>query len=195
MKSQAKIKSQAKTTWTVLILLLCLFAAFRGVRRVFSAGSSTPSAPARAGTPSAGGRAFALSSLQKVTLKIGKHTLHVWVMDTDAKREEGMMLLRDKQVKADEGMLFVFPYPAPLSFWMKNTRIPLDVAYLGADKRIINMAQMKALDETSVLSEAPAQYALEVKRGTLEKWAVTDGTLVVFPPVAAHDPPPAPSAL
>ena len=180
------MKIQAKAAWIAPTVLLCLFAAFYGVRRVFSAGAPAPSAPARAATPSAGGRKFALRSLQKVALKIGKHTLYVWVMDTDAKREEGMMFLKDKQVKPDEGMLFVFPYADPLSFWMKNTRIPLDVAYLGADKRIINIAQMKAFDETPVLSEAPAQYALEVKRGTLERWAVPDGALVVFPPVAAH---------
>jgi uncharacterized membrane protein (UPF0127 family) len=181
------MKCQVKTALIIPIFLACSLAASYGIRQLLPTGSSALNSPAHAGTPAAGGRRFALRSLQKVTLKIGPHTLQVWVMDTDAKREEGMMFLRNKQVKANEGMLFVFPYAAPLSFWMKNTLMPLDVAYLGADKRIINTAQMKALDETPFLSEAPAQYALEVKQGTLEKWAVTDGTRVVFPKVAAHD--------
>ena len=182
------MKRQFKPASLIAALCVCVLAAVLFYfRQSFPAASSAQAAPASAAP--AGGRTFALSSLQKVPLKIGKHTLHVWVMDTDAKREEGMMFLKDKQVKPDEGMLFVFPYAAPLSFWMKNTLIPLDVAYLGADKRIINIAQMKALDETPIPSEAPAQYALEVKRGTLERWAVPDGALVVFPPVAAHDPP------
>lgn len=188
------MKRQTKAVWSIPIFLLCFFVVFYGVRHLLAAGSSAPTPPAQAALPAAEQRQFALNALQKIPLKIGSHTLKVWVMDTDAKREEGMMFLKDKQVKASEGMLFVFPYAAPLSFWMKNTLIPLDVAYLGADKRIINIAQMKARDETPVLSEAPAQYALEVKKGTLERWAVQDGTLAVFPKVTAQNPPLAPAS-
>jgi uncharacterized membrane protein (UPF0127 family) len=145
-------------------------------------------APAFPPPPDAGGiREFSLRGLRREKLQLGRHTLRVWIMDTEPKREEGMMFLRDKDVKADEGMLFVYPRAAPLSFWMKNTLIPLDIAYLGADRRIIHMAQMKALDETPIPSGGPAQYALELKTGTLKRLNARVGLPVRFPPTPSKD--------
>ena len=179
----------------ILFATLLLFAALLLTGCGARAGHAPPAPPAAEAAapsfpppPDAGGiREFSLRGLRRETLKIGRHTLRVWIMDTEPKREEGMMFLRDKDVKAGEGMLFVYPRAAPLSFWMKNTLIPLDIAYLGADRRIIHMAQMKALDETPIPSGGPAQYALELKTGTLKRLDARVGLLVRFPPTPSKD--------
>lgn len=133
-------------------------------------------------------RQHQLSTLERVTIRVGKHALKVWVMDTQSKRMEGMMFLSDGEVKADEGMLFVFAAPEPLGFWMKNTYIPLDIAYLDAGGRILNVAAMKPLDETSVRSRGAAKYALEMKQGAFRRLGIRAGMRVEIPPgVRAKD--------
>jgi uncharacterized membrane protein (UPF0127 family) len=66
---------------------------------------------------------------------------------------------------ADHGMLFVFPAPQPLGFWMRNTYIPLSIAYLDADGRILNIEDMAPRDESSHPSRGLALYALEMRKG------------------------------
>ena len=126
-------------------------------------------------------RTFPLSSLQRSQVVINGQTFRVWVMDTDAKRSEGMMYLTDSEVQADEGMLFVFPNAQARSFFMRNTYIPLDIAFIGANKSILNIRQMQPFDETSVPSNGPAQYALEVKQGTFARLGISAGMTVDIP--------------
>lgn len=123
-------------------------------------------------------RRYPLPTLHLVHLQAGGHTLRVWLMDTDGKREEGMMFLQSKDVAADEGMLFLFATSQPLTFWMKNTRIPLDIAYLDSGLRITNIVHGKALDETLLPSRGAAQFVLEVKAGTLQKLSIRPGMAV-----------------
>lgn len=67
---------------------------------------------------------------------------------------------------ADQGMLFVFPAEAPQAFWMKNTRMALDILYIGANGTIVSIAEnARPYDETSLPSQAPAQYVLEIPGG------------------------------
>lgn len=127
-------------------------------------------------------RQFPLNTLQQAAVQINGQTIRAWVMDTEAKRQEGMMYLTDGEVEADEGMLFVFPDAQPRGFWMRNTLIPLDIAYIGADRRILNIEPMRPLDETSVLSDGPARYALEVRQGTFARLGIEEGMLVSLPP-------------
>lgn len=116
-----------------------------------------------------------LRDLAKTTVKIGKHAFTCWVADNDSKRAEGMMFLTDKEVKPTEGMIFVFPNPQPLSFWMKNTLIDLDIAYIQRDGTIVSVHTMKRLRETSVPSGGPATFALEVKAGTFKRLGIKKG--------------------
>lgn len=86
------------------------------------------------------------------------------IASTDQQREQGLMY-RDS-LGADQGMLFVFPAEAPQAFWMKNTRIPLDILYIGANGTIVSIAEnAQPYDETSLPSQAPAQYVLEIPGG------------------------------
>lgn len=126
-------------------------------------------------------RAFPLASLAQTDVRIGGDTFRVWVMDTPARRNEGMMFLSDSEVGTDEGMLFVYPGERPLSFWMRNTGIPLEIAYIDGDGRIFTIAQMTPFDETGVESGGPAMYALEFKQGTLARHNIVPGMTVEIP--------------
>jgi len=126
-------------------------------------------------------RMHQLKDLEVITVKIGTQRFKAFVMDTSLKRQEGMMFLQDKEVRTNEGMLFAFPDSDDRSFWMQNTYIGLDIAYIGKDKRIVSVHTMKPLDETGIPSGGPAMYALEVKAGTFRKYGIKSGQKVEFP--------------
>ena len=151
---------------SLLFLLLVLLPA---------AAQAVPAAPPA--SPEAQ-RRYPLPTLHLVHLQAGGHTLRVWLMDTDGEREEGMMFLQSKDVAADEGMLFLFSSAQPLTFWMKNTRIPLDIAYLNSGLHITNIVHGKVMDETLLPSRGPAQFVLEVKAGTLQRLRIRPGMAV-----------------
>ncbi len=111
-----------------------------------------------------------------VTLTLSGHTLSVEVADQADERMRGLMY-RDS-LGADSGMLFVYPDEAERRFWMKDTRIPLSIAYLDSGGRILKIADLKPLDETGVPSVRPARYALEVNQGWFAKNGIKEGMLV-----------------
>ncbi len=80
-----------------------------------------------------------------------------------------------KKMDYDVGMLFVFGYEKPLSFWMKDTYIPLDIAFLNDKLEIVDIQTMKPFDETEVKSSKPASYALEVNKGYFQKYNIKIG--------------------
>ena len=125
-------------------------------------------------------RIYQLSDLKTTKVSIGKNKFTLWVMDTNSKRQEGMMFLTDPEVKMDQGMLFVFPEAEDQSFWMKNTLIPLDIAFISKDKKILNTAQMKPHDETGTPSKGKAQYVLEMKKGAFQHFGIKAGQQVVI---------------
>ena len=95
------------------------------------------------------------------------------IADTQAEQQRGLM--ERTELAEDAGMLFVFPREAPRSFWMRNTLIPLSIAYIDSDGRIVDIKDMQPLDETSVPSAEPAQYALEVNQGFFEARGIEVG--------------------
>ena len=78
----------------------------------------------------------------------------------------------------DGGMLFVYPDAAPRSFWMKNTTLPLSIAFVSADGHIVNIADMKPLDRTSTLSTGDSVYALEMVQGWFDEHRVVAGATI-----------------
>lgn len=117
------------------------------------------------------------------TLTLGDAVVTVEIADEPSERSRGLMY-RDT-LGADDGMLFVYPDAAERSFWMHNTRIPLSIAYLDAGGRIVHMADMAPLDDTSVPSGAPAVYALEVNAGWFARHGVHVGDVVKGLPAPA----------
>lgn len=126
-------------------------------------------------------RTFHLGDLQRVTLKANGHDISAWVMDTDPKREEGMMWLNADDVRDDDGMIFVFPDAKPQSFWMKNTILGLDIIYISKDKKVVNVQRGLPQDTTSLPSAGPAQYVLEMKVGSAKRLGIGPGTSVSIP--------------
>lgn len=126
-------------------------------------------------------RIYQLKDLKTATITAGAKKIKVWIMNTPTKRNEGMMFLTDKDVRMDQGMLFVFASPQPLGFWMRNTLIPLDIAYADKTGKILNTAQMKALDESNVPSKGASLYALEMKKGAFKKLGIKAGMKLGIP--------------
>ncbi|NJL03879.1 MAG: DUF192 domain-containing protein [Chloroflexaceae bacterium] len=114
--------------------------------------------------------------LPVIPITIGDHTLQAEVVSTFATRAQGLMYR--EELAADQGMLFVFADDQLRNFWMRNTRIPLSIAYLDADQRIINILDMEPFDESLYPSAAPARYALEVNQGWFAERGIVAGDLV-----------------
>lgn len=110
-------------------------------------------------------------------LDLHGHAFHVELATNDAQREHGLM---DRTTLApDHGMLFVFPYDAPQSFWMKNTLIPLDILFFDKDRKLVSMQ----LDVPPCKSDPcpvypsgkPVVYVLELAAGTAAQLGITTG--------------------
>jgi len=80
------------------------------------------------------------------------------------------------------GMLFVFPEDRQLSFWMKDTRIPLSIAFIRADGTIANIEKMSPYSLDTHLSYGPVRYALEMNQGWFERRGIRAGAQVALPP-------------
>ncbi|MDX2128409.1 MAG: DUF192 domain-containing protein [Chloroherpetonaceae bacterium] len=115
-------------------------------------------------------------------------TAMIWVeiADEELEREKGLMFR--ESMPEDEGMLFVFESPRLLSFWMKNTFIPLDIAYIDQNGFIVDILHMKAEGASTKPDEdfatypgsKPAVYALELNEGWFKKRGIGVGTKVRF---------------
>lgn len=105
--------------------------------------------------------------------------LEVEIADEPAEQQRGLM--ERTELAEDAGMLFVFEQEQELSFWMKDTLIPLSVAYIDSDGRIVDIQDMEPLDTTSHPSAEPARYALEVNQGFYEERGIEVGDTVEIP--------------
>ncbi len=101
--------------------------------------------------------------------------VEVQVEIADEEDEQKRGLMERTALAEDAGMLFVFPGERPLSFWMKDTLIPLSIAYIDGDGGIVDIQDMQPLDESPHPSAAPAQYALEVNQGFFAERGVQVG--------------------
>lgn len=110
------------------------------------------------------------------SLKIGTHSIQVAVASTPQSRERGLM--HTKSLCENCGMLFVFPNSGKHSFWMKNTKLPLSIAFINQGGRILNIAEMQALSTQIHTAQGDALYALEMSKGWFSRHAITPNTLV-----------------
>jgi uncharacterized protein len=109
-------------------------------------------------------------------VKIKGHALRVEVANTPQSRRTGLML-RDTMPEG-HGMLFVYEAVDRHAMWMKNTLIPLSVAFIDRSGRIINIEDMQPRTEDSHSAHAPAAYALEVNQGWFRKRGIKKGDRV-----------------
>ena len=124
--------------------------------------AATPAKPAR--------------SPPTISLSINGHQLVAEIATTEAARTIG--LSHRFSLAPDHGMLFVFSAPQILSFWMRDTYVPLSIAFIDADGRIVNIEDMLRQTDTTHLSQAPAKYALEMKKGWFAQRGIVAGDRV-----------------
>ena len=138
----------------------------------------------------AAGLAFLLASsvaLAEVTfrtssVKVGSHPLKVEVAADEPQRTQGLMFR--KSLGREDGMLFVFDEPAYHSMWMKNTLIPLSVAFLDRDGVILNILDMEPQTLDAHQAAGPALYAIETNAGWFAEHHVGPGERVTGLPRA-----------
>jgi len=141
-----------------------------GLTRLFGAGclALAVAGPARA--------AAANDALPTIPLSINGHKVVVEVAATPERRSLGLM--NRFSLQPDHGMIFVFDYPEPQAFWMKNTFIPLSIAFVARDGKIINIDEMQPHDESTHASRAPALYAIEMRKGWFTERGIKSGDVV-----------------
>ncbi|GGD90647.1 hypothetical protein GCM10011390_06760 [Aureimonas endophytica] len=128
--------------------------------------------------------AFAQTSAANLVTASGAHKLEVELATTPKEREIGLMNRRS--MPADHGMLFEFGQSAPVTMWMKNTLIPLDMLFLnerGEVTRIKERAQPESLD--LIPSGGPVRYVLELNGGAAARYGVKLGDHLRHPAIAA----------
>ncbi|WP_338733205.1 DUF192 domain-containing protein [Mangrovimonas cancribranchiae] len=105
--------------------------------------------------------------------------LDIEIAKTSYETQTGLMYR--SSMKKNRGMLFIFDDVSPRYFYMKNTRIPLDIIYLNENLSIVSIQKnAKPLDESSLPSKVPAKYVLEVNAGLSDVWQLTEGDKITF---------------
>ena len=112
-------------------------------------------------------------NLPRVTLNAGMHLIQVQVAQDFEQRQIGLMWR--KEMPQNEGMLFVFEQPAMQCFWMRNTLLPLTAAFVSDDGSIVNLADMKPLNDDSHCSKKPVRFVLEMNQGWFAKRNIQAG--------------------
>jgi hypothetical protein len=111
--------------------------------------------------------------LPTVELGAGMHLIRAELAASDATRSMGLM--HRKALAPNGGMLFVFDAPGPYCMWMKNTPLPLSVAFIDASGAIANIADMQPLTEQSHCATRPVTYALEMRQGWFAERGIRTG--------------------
>lgn len=107
--------------------------------------------------------AAALAQMPRMELTAGFHRIEAEVAATQADRMQGLMQRRN--LGPNQGMLFIFPQAQRHCMWMKNTVLPLSVAFLDEEGRILNIRDMQPQTENNHCADAPARFALEMNQG------------------------------
>jgi hypothetical protein len=111
--------------------------------------------------------------LPAMRLTAGMHLIRAEVANNPETRGRGLMFR--ESLEPNHGMLFVFEQASAHCMWMRNTLIPLSVAFVGADGTIVNIADMKPKDETTHCAQQPVPYALEMDRGWFASRGIKPG--------------------
>jgi len=123
-----------------------------------------------------------LSEMDTASINVAdKMTYTCYVARTSQQQMLGLMNTSRDELADDHGMIFAFNGDGYRSFWMRNTIIPLDIAYIRSDGLIVKTYTMEPLNEMGYPSLEPAQYVLEVNAGQLAEHGITEGDIVTIP--------------
>jgi len=119
------------------------------------------------------------TQLPRTTLNAGMHLLQVQLAQDFEQRQTGLMWR--KEMPQNEGMLFIFEQPAVQCFWMRNTYLPLTAAFVADDGTIVNLADMKPMNDSSHCSNKPVRFVLEMNQGWFAKRNIQAGYKLTGP--------------
>jgi uncharacterized membrane protein (UPF0127 family) len=121
--------------------------------------------------------ATAFAQLPTVELSAGIHLVRAEVAYTFETRAQGLMFR--ESLGPNEGMFFVFPQAEIQCMWMKNTLIPLSVAFLDEKGKVVSISDMRPQTETSHCAAAPAKFALEMSGGWFAAKGIRAGATII----------------
>lgn len=129
-----------------------------------------------------------LDKLGTVRLSIKQKAFELWIADDVSEQTQGLMFVTAERMApltdgTERGMIFAFDHEQVLNFWMRNTIIPLDIAYLDSDGVVVATYTMAPLDERpgQYPSGSPAQYAIEVNAGVWGRIRLRPGDTIEIP--------------
>jgi len=129
-----------------------------------------------------------LDKLGTVRLTIKQQSFELWIADEGAEQTQGLMFVTAERMSpladgTERGMIFAFDRAHTLNFWMKNTIIPLDIAYLDSSGVVVATHTMAPLDERAgkYSSHSPALYAIEVNAGVWGRIGLRPGDTIEIP--------------
>jgi uncharacterized membrane protein (UPF0127 family) len=126
------------------------------------------------------------TALPRTALSAGMYRIDAQVASTSEQHATGLMFRTE--MPPQEGMLFVFQQPTQQCFWMKNTLIPLAVAFVADDGTIVNLDEMKEQTLNSHCSEKPVRYVLEMNAGWFSKKGLKAGSKLQGQPFGSPQP-------
>jgi uncharacterized membrane protein (UPF0127 family) len=126
-------------------------------------------------------------NLPRVWLAAGEHRIQVYVARSDEERAQGLMYRRD--MPQDEGMLFMCDEREVQNFWMKDTPLPLSIAFLEEDGTILRIADLEPHDLEPESSGHPVRFVLEVNQGWFADRGIVPGTRLSGPVFLERVPP------
>jgi len=116
------------------------------------------------------------TGLPIVELKTGIYRIQVELADTPKAREVGLM--NRTSIPTNSGMLFIFEQKAGHCFWMNNTKIPLSIAFIADDGRIVNIEEMQAETTNNHCPKAAVRYALEMNKQWFSERVIVPGSVI-----------------
>lgn len=133
-----------------------------------------------------GSSAGTLDGFSRARISVGGVVFEAWLARTPDERARGLMFAGEEDLAplpdgTPRGMLFLYDEDRLLSFFMRDTFVPLDLAYAAADGRIVETHRLQPLDETSVVARVPVRYAFEARQGTFAALGIGVGDVIVPP--------------
>ena len=114
--------------------------------------------------------------LRTIQMKVGIYPIQAEVADSPDLREVGLM--NRTSLPTNSGMLFIFEQKAGNCFWMKNTKLPLSIAFIADDGKIVNIEEMQADTTNNHCPKAPIRYALEMNKGWFSERVIVPGNTI-----------------
>ena len=117
-----------------------------------------------------------ITKFPTTTLTAGMHVIHAEVATSKEEQEQGLMFR--KKMGTNEGMVFIFKAPAKVCMWMKDTALPLSVAFIKQDGEIVNIEDMAPQTTDAHCSKKPIRYALEMNQGWFKQRNIKPGNTI-----------------